>query len=378
MNEKAKELDEIEEVEQTDIESDINDVINRLEAETEDSDDGLQEESTEVQAEAETSEETPVKPEEEQPPEAEPEPQPSSETPRYSAPVDWPKDLEYGELPEKAQEYIHQREVQVNQMLQSTAQERRTAQQFQLRPGRFAGWLFTVARNRCLQHERRTAQQFQQVVEPFRGLMAAEGVQDPLAAVQGLMNTTAQLAMGAPEQKARKIADLIQHYGVDLEVLDKTLAGQVPENPEQARFEQMLNQRLGGIEQRFNQIESQREMARQQSAGQAIQQFAQDPAHEFFPQVRTIMADFLDIATKRGQEMSLDEAYQRACMAHDEVSKTIAQRNMQQNKPAVDQKKRAASSVKTGQPTKPEAPQMDDMDLRQMLENQMPGGDSRI
>ena len=348
MNEKAKELDEIEEVEQTDIESDINDVINRLEAETEDSDDGLQEESTEVQAEAETSEETPVKPEEEQPPEAEPEPQPSSETPRYSAPVDWPKDLEYGELPEKAQEYIHQREVQVNQMLQSTAQERRTAQQFQ------------------------------QVVEPFRGLMAAEGVQDPLAAVQGLMNTTAQLAMGAPEQKARKIADLIQHYGVDLEVLDKTLAGQVPENPEQARFEQMLNQRLGGIEQRFNQIESQREMARQQSAGQAIQQFAQDPAHEFFPQVRTIMADFLDIATKRGQEMSLDEAYQRACMAHDEVSKTIAQRNMQQNKPAVDQKKRAASSVKTGQPTKPEAPQMDDMDLRQMLENQMPGGDSRI
>jgi len=227
MNEAAKETPF-----ENDLETDLNDVINRLEAEAEGDDDGVQEENPEI--EAQTGKEEPVKDaqeEEEQPAAAETvEEQPQPET-RYSAPPDWPKDTNYAELPEAAQAYIHQREVHVNQMLQNVA------------------------------HERRMAQQFQQVVEPFKGLMAAEGVQDPLAAVHGLMNTTAQLAMGAPEQKARKIADLINHYRVDLEILDKTLAGQMPENPEQAKIEQLINQRLGGIEQRFQQMDQQRQYA---------------------------------------------------------------------------------------------------------------------
>lgn len=74
----------------------------------------------------------------------------------------------------------------------------------------------------------------------------------------------------------------------------------------------------------------------------------------------------------------MEEAYHRACMAHPEVSKQVTQRNVQQSAPRVGDKKRAASSVRTGHGANPEPKSIDDMDLRDMLEKQMPGGDVRI
>lgn len=340
----ARKEEEFDLPEDSSLTDDIDSIINRLEGDIDEEEgDGLQGQEETV----EEGQEQQAQQEEVKQPETQAKKPPGA---KYTPPLDWDDNLkkEWASLPEPVQRRVHEREVQVKQMLQQTASQRRLADQFM------------------------------QVVEPFRGLMAAEGVQNPLQAVQGLMTTTAQLAMGPPEVKAKKIAELIQHYKIDIEMLDKTLAGQMPENPEMDRFQQMLDQRLGGIEQRFNQMEQTRRQAMQQSAAQSIQEFGADPKHEFFPQVRMIMADFLDLATRNGQRMSLDEAYTRACAAHPEVSKVMAQRNIQQGAPRVDQKRRAASSVRGGSVSTPEARSFEDMDLRDILEKQVPGGDSRI
>jgi hypothetical protein len=346
MNQPAKEMEY--ENEKTEIESDLEETISRLEAETETDeeveDDGLQ--GQEQETEPEKQEAEPEESEEEVTDEAEPKREEPQQRPRVSPPVDWPEE-EFSKLPQAAQQRIHNREVQVSQLLQQTAEQRRMADTFM------------------------------KVVEPFKPLMAAEGVRDPIQAVQGLMNTTALLATGQPQQKAHKIAELVRHYNIDIEELDKALAGET-QKPQMSPFEQQLAQRMAGMEQHFQMQEQQRQQAMQGRAAQNIEQFASDPKNEYFPEVRTIMADFLDIATRNGQIMSLEEAYNRACAVHPEISQRIAQKRAQQHGPNATQKRKAASSVKGSAGTSPEPESTEGMDIRDILERQIPGGDGRI
>lgn len=250
--------------------------------------------------------------------------QPASEpAAKFKPPIDWSPTLkqQFRKLPEGVQKAISERESSVANLMQQTA------------------------------NERRTAHAFNGIVNQYRGLMAAEGVQDPLQAVQGLLMTTAQLAMGNPQQKARKIADLIQHYGIDIGTLDSILAGQQPSG-EDSRLEAMLQQRLAPFQQFVDQFQQQRQYQVQQTQQQAyssIHEFAADPKNEFFDDVRLSMADFLDLAAQRGQTMSLKEAYDKACALSPEISQIIAERRgqvMQQNtQQRMVQKQAAASSI---------------------------------
>ena len=141
-------------------------------------------------------------------------------------PVDWPiaKKDTWAKLDPDTRQYISDRERHINSTLQETVAARRVADSFL-----------------------RTA-------EPYRALMAAEGVNDPIQAFQGLMNVTATLAMGSPQQKAERIAGLCKHYGVDIEMLDAALVGSLPQNPQQSQFEQLLDQRMAPVNQLLAQI----------------------------------------------------------------------------------------------------------------------------
>jgi hypothetical protein len=301
-----------EEQEESSVGGDLREVIDKLEAVT---DEDHEEHAAEEQAAA------PEKTKEEVPAEAaEKESEPVSEPIKsaYKAPLDWGPKLkqEFGKLPESVQKVIHDRELSVNNVLRQTAQERRTAQEFNT------------------------------IVSEFRGLMAAEGIQEPLQGIRGLLATTAQMAMGNQDMKAAKIAQLVRHYGVDIEKLDAALVG---EQPQQQQPQPIADPRLDYVFNRMQQAEENAQLNMVQKADSTIHEFGADAKNEFFEDVRASMADFLDVAAKHGQEMSLREAYDRACAINPEISQIIAERNAQHRGQTsaehAAQKANAASSI---------------------------------
>lgn len=274
------------------------------------------------------------------------------EAAKSAAPLDWTPELkeQWAGIPESVQEQISSREAAINQTLQDTAQMRSEYDQFS------------------------------QMIQPFIPLMSAEGAPNPMVAIKGLMETTAQLQMGNPQQKAQKIAQLIQHYGIDIGTLDNLLAGEPGQDPQTSRFEQMLDQRMAPVNQLLNQVNQANANQRQQAqntAGQDIHSFAQDPAHPHFDQVKLVMADFMDMASKHGQQMTLQEAYDRACSSNPVIAAQVATARatqaQQAAQPALDAKLAAAGSVTGGRASGGQA-MSEDMSLRQTIEAQFEEG----
>lgn len=264
-----------------------------------------------------------------------------------SAPIGWTPELKqsFATLPEPVQKAIHAREVEVNRIFEETTASRRLAEHFV------------------------------QTVQPYEALMKAEGAQHPLQAVQQLLNTAATLAMGSPVAKAQRIAGLIQHYGVDIETLDKALAGRMPEDPQEEKLQRLLDQKLQPYQNFMQHVEQMQQGQKQQvqvQAQQLIDQFGNDPKNEFYEDVRHTMADFMDVAVQNGQPMTLDEAYQRACAITPSVADEIMRRHSQNG---VSQSKTNAASSISGRRSAGATGQTDysKMNLRELLEAQVPG-----
>jgi hypothetical protein len=172
-------------------------------------------------------------------------------------------------------------------------------------------------------------------VEPYRALMEAEGG-EPLGAFHVYLRAATLLRTGAPQDRAAFVAAIVQRYGVPLDALDAHLAQgirngaavtppsmyqamQPPPQPQQFR-----DPRLDALFQH----------AEQQTVGEIrneVGAFQADGKHEFFNDVRLTMADVMDAAAKRGIEMGLEDAYQRAIMIEPEVRKIVESRGMRMN-----------------------------------------------
>lgn len=258
------------------------------------------------------------------------EPAPADGTPAAASddgpkpPIDWNPELResWKDLPAGVRDKIAKREADIAQAMQGTAEARRTHQDIS------------------------------QLAQTYGSVMAAEGVQDPMQAIQGLFQTATQLRMGSPQQKAEKIADMIMHYGVDIQALDNLLVGNPATDPQVNQMEQMIDQRMGPVNQMMNNLAGMQQntnVQQQQSVRQEVDQFA--TTAEFMQDVRVDMADIMDMATKRGQNLTLQQAYDKACQLHPGVSKVIAQRAEQQQLAAAGQNmqaKRSAASSITG------------------------------
>lgn len=194
---------------------------------------------------------------------------------------------------------------------------------------------------------RKVGERFMDVVNKFHPIIAAEGVTDPVQGFHGLMETMAGLRMGTPHQKAALIAKFIHGYGVDINELDGILAGQQTGQPAQptqnSQLEALLEQKMAPVTQFMNDIERQKQIKNQQLqqvTNAEVADFASK--HEFYEDVRMDMADLLDLATKNGRKMSLQQAYDAACAANPEVQGALQTRNNQAN---LASKRNAASSI---------------------------------
>jgi hypothetical protein len=75
---------------------------------------------------------------------------------------------------------------------------------------------------------------------------------------------------------------------------------------------------------------------------------------EFMDDVREDVADMMELASRRGVALTLEDAYNRACKLHPEVSQVLQQREAAKAANALQastQRARAASSSVRSQPT---------------------------
>ena len=218
------------------------------------------------------------------------------------APASWrPEAREHwAQLPENVRAEVARRESEVARTLQDTAEARKTAEAVM------------------------------KTIEPYQAFIRAEN-SNPLQAIDNLMSTAARLRTGTAPELAQLVAGIVNQFGTGrfgngfIEMLDSALAGQTPKlDPQQAAIDQVLNQRLAPIQSMFQQLQS-AQMQQEQRAVQAAQgevsQFLE--LAEFGNDVREDMADLLENAQRRGQNMTLADAYQKACMLNDRVRSVL-------------------------------------------------------
>jgi hypothetical protein len=203
---------------------------------------------------------------------------------------------------------------------------------------------------------RKTGAAFQGIADRYAQVIAAEGAPDALTGIEELVKTVATLRMGSAQQKAQKVAGFIEHYGIDVGQLDDILTakitGQAPAADKNDPIQRMLDERLAPVNDLLAQM-NETKRATQFQANQdlinEVQTFKQDPAHEFYTDVQHDMADMVEMAQKRGVNMPLQEAYDKACALNPQISAALAQRTaderLKNGGKVLDAKRNAASSI---------------------------------
>lgn len=253
--------------------------------------------------------------------------EPSASPAGGKPPVDWSPELreKWAGLPDDIKGKISERERNVAQVMQNTAAARRMEQDFT------------------------------SLTSKYGSVIAAEGAQHPMQIVQPLLQTVAELRMGTSAQKATRIAELIQRYDVDIATLDDALSssisGEPGETAQQSELERLLEQKMAPVNQMMQNLagmQQQKHQVSQQEAVNEVNQFAQQA--EFLNDVRHDVADLIDLATKQGRQMTLQEAYDKACAMNPQISQVMQQRaeatKLQQASQTVASKRQAASSLK--------------------------------
>lgn len=268
--------------------------------------------------------------------------QPTTQAPApgFRPPVSWTPEerAEWDKLPPSAHAAISRREREMDQFMQNTAQARR-----------FAG-------------------EVEQILQPYLPMIAAEQ-STPARAIGELMKTAAFLRTAPPAQRAEAMADLVFQHGVDLNLFEQSLVNRItrqanPQYQQQTMVQQSIQQALAPVNQFIQQFTQQQEQAQNQQVQGSVEQFMSDPQYPYARQVAADMADLMDIYAQRGQQMTLQQAYQRATMAHPTIGPELIRQQQtqsaaQQTAAAQRALNAAVSPTGTGAPSQNEVPQGD-------------------
>lgn len=195
---------------------------------------------------------------------------------------------------------------------------------------------------------RTLADSFKAATDPYMSILAAEGQSDPMAAISGMLKTVSGLRLGSPQQKAERFAGLVQHYGIDLNILDQALAASIKGEvlPDSDPVSAAVEARMKPVEDFMARMQRQgQESQDRQTAGAAADVDTFGETAEFIADVRMDMADLLDMSSNRGRNMSLQEAYDTACSMNPEIRAILAGRTNGQQ--AQQQAGHVASKIRT-------------------------------
>lgn len=231
---------------------------------------------------------------------------PPAPPPVLKGPVSWKPEVRetFAQLPPAAQQEIMRREREIEGALRDSADSRK----------------FTSEMN--------------QVLDPYKHMISAEGG-TYTTAVQSVMQSAAILRVGSPQQKAALVTDMITRFGVDLQMLDGMLTARIenkpmPSGPADPQI-QHLQQQIAPVIEFVNELrtkQGQFQQTQQQTMQGQIDEFFGNPENEFANDVRQEMADLLEMSAKRNQQMTLQQAYDRATMLHPTISQIVERRRL--------------------------------------------------
>lgn len=220
---------------------------------------------------------------------------------------------------------------------------------------------------------RQMVDQFNQVIAPYEMFIRAEN-SNPLAAIDNLMGTAARLRTATAPELAQLFTGMINQFGIGrfgnqfIEQLDGALSGNVQRvDPAQQQLQAAIQQQLAPVQNFMQQLSFAQQAQQQQTyaaASNEVEEFIQQT--EFGPDVRADMADLMEMAARRGRQMSLAEAYQQACISNPEILSVLKKRSSGQASSAAKRARSAAVSV-SGAPA-PSAPDEDSNDVRSAIE----------
>ena len=265
------------------------------------------------------------------------------------APASWRPEVRehWGQLPESVRAEVARRENEVQRTLQETAQARQYAE--------------SISR----------------AFQPYEAYIKAEGA-NPLQVIDNLMGTAVRLRTSTGPELANLMAGMVQQFGTGrfgqqfIEMLDSALAGSAPRvDPAQMQIQQTIQQQLAPVQQfmsQFQQAQAAQQAQVAQQAANEVETFISQV--EFGNDVRNEMADLMEVASRRGQQLSMQDAYRQACLMNPQVRAALQARQKTQQAQAqtgVAQRARAAAvSVPSSGPSM--APRQQSNDIRSAIE----------
>lgn len=250
------------------------------------------------------------------------EPPPAGAVEQAKAPQSWKADARelWSQVPPRIQQEVQRREMEIQKALQETAEPRR---------------FFS---------------EFQRVVSPYLGMIQANG-HHPLQSIENNLRVAATLQMGAPAVKGKLMADMIEHYGIPLEVINAHLNKEAV--PQQYQGQQNLDPNTiiqQAKQQMLQQLQAERQQAMAAQHRAAIDEFAK--THEFLKDVEQTMAILVRSAAEQGKDLGLEEAYNMAITFHPEISQVVKQREAAKAaanaRSSTQRAVKAASSIRGG------------------------------
>lgn len=215
---------------------------------------------------------------------------------------------------------------------------------------------------------------FGQVLQPYMARINSTGLH-PIAAIHELLKADHLLNNGPAAQRAAYMANLISMYGIDIVELDKALAGNPSisgkpqeQNQIESTLNSLLDERLKPLHQ-FVQTQSQQEQQRRQQeaqmADQSVEQMAADNTkYPYFDDVRSDMADIIEIQAKKGVYLTLEQAYNRAVGMNPEVSQLVAQQQERSRMQSQHQRAKNALSASKSVNGSPGGPPLGNVDVK--------------
>jgi hypothetical protein len=126
------------------------------------------------------------------------------------------------------------------------------------------------------------------------------------------------------------------------------LVGEAPENSQANELQSIIDQRMQPVNQLLSRIEQQQQLSQRQVQESANQEVANFKG-EFLSDVRNDMADLIDMAAARGQDITLQEAYDKAVVLRPDLQQIISERKKNEEltgkRSNINRKLNAASSV---------------------------------
>jgi len=212
---------------------------------------------------------------------------------------------------------------------------------------------------------------FNRVVSPYEAFIRSAG-SEPLKTVQNMLNTAVMLRTAPPQVKAKEAAALIRQYNIPVDMIAAFLDGQPVQQGHAAQQAAFRDPRLDELISVIEQDQKTRSEGIISQAMEETKAFAGD--HEYFEDVREDMADIMEVSAKRKIVLTREQAYDRACAMHPEISGILAQRKAAEqaatSQGATQRAKQAASSVRS-HPTVSAGGRAESGDLRSTIEAAM-------